>query len=61
MEITETWKKMGEGKGVWVSKVGSITLLAIEWNEPNHDILVEFLNTFVIKGSKIYCGRKNIV
>jgi hypothetical protein len=36
-------------------------LMAIEWKEPIHDTLVEFLNTFVIKGSQIYFGRKNIV
>ncbi len=36
-------------------------LLIIEWKEPNHDALVEFQNTFVTKGSKIYFGRRNIV
>jgi hypothetical protein len=36
-------------------------LLAIEWKEPNHDALVDFLNTFVIKGSEVYFGRRNIV
>jgi hypothetical protein len=35
--------------------------LAIEWKELDHDIFVEFLNTFVIKGSKIYYGTKKIV
>ncbi len=55
------WKKMGEGEEVWASKVGLVTLLAIEWKEPDHDILVEFLNTFMIKGSKISCGRRNIM
>ncbi len=55
------WKKMGKGKEVWVNKVGLVTLLVIEWKEPDHEILVEFLNTFVIKGSKIYCRRRNMV
>jgi hypothetical protein len=36
-------------------------LLAIEWKEPNHDELVEFLNTFVRKGFEVYFGRRNIV
>jgi hypothetical protein len=36
-------------------------LLAIEWKEPNHDALVEFLNIFVNKGCEIYFGRRNIV
>jgi hypothetical protein len=35
--------------------------LAIEWKEPNHDALVEFFSTFVIKGSEVYFNRKNIV
>ncbi len=38
-----------------------VTLLAIEWNEPNHDALVEFFSTFVIKGFEVYFNRKNIV
>jgi len=61
VERMEMWKKMGESEDVWASKVGLVTLLAIEWKEPHHDTLVEFLNTFVIKGSEIYCGRINIV
>jgi hypothetical protein len=36
-------------------------LLAIEWKELDHDALVEFLNTFVIKGFEIYFGRRNLV
>jgi hypothetical protein len=51
----------GRKKKVWVSKVGLVMLLAIEWKELDHDALVEFLNTFVIKGSEVYFGRKNIV
>ncbi len=55
------WKKMGKKKKVWATKVGLVTLLAIEWKEPNHDALVKILNTFVIKGSEIYFGKKSIV
>ncbi len=29
--------------------------------EPDHDALIEYLNTFVIKGFEIYFGRRNIV
>jgi hypothetical protein len=55
------WKKMGEQEEAWASKVGLVTLLTIEWKEPYFDALVEFLNTFVIKESMIYFGKKNIV
>jgi hypothetical protein len=53
--------KEGRKKEVWASKVGLITLLAIEQKEPSHDVLVEFLNTFVIKGFEIYFGKRNII
>ncbi len=52
---------MGEGKETWANKVGLVTLLDIEWKELDHGALVEFLNTFVIKGSKIYFGRRGIM
>ncbi len=48
-------------KKVWASKVGLVMLLVIEWTELDHDALLEFFSTFVIKGSKVYFGRKNIV
>jgi len=44
---------MGEKEEAWATKVGLVTLLAIEWKEPNHDALVKNLNTFVIKGFEI--------
>jgi hypothetical protein len=55
------WKKMGEGKETWANKVGLVTLLDIEWKEPDHGALVEFLNIFVIKESEIYFGRRGIM
>jgi hypothetical protein len=54
------WKKMGEQEEALASKVGLVTLLTIKWKEPYLDALVEFLNTFVIKESMIYFGKKNI-
>jgi hypothetical protein len=57
----EVWKQIGEIKEGWASKVGIVTLLAIEWKELGNDALIEFLNTFVIKDLKfilvggIYC------
>jgi hypothetical protein len=35
---------MGEIEEAWPSKVGLITLMAIDRKEPNHDASVEFLN-----------------
>jgi hypothetical protein len=48
---------MKKGKEAWASKVGLVTSLDIEWKEPNHGSLVEFLNTFVIKRFEIYFGK----
>jgi hypothetical protein len=52
---------MGEGKEAWGNNVGLVTLLYIEWKELDHGFLVEFVNTFVIKGFDIYFGRESIV
>jgi len=51
---------MGEGEETWVSKAGLVTLLDIDLKELNHDNLVEFLNTFMIKGFEIYFGKRGI-
>ncbi len=55
------WKQMGNTKEASASKVGLITLVANNWQELDHDALVEFLNTFVIKGCEIYFGRRNLM
>ncbi len=55
------WKKMGEQEEAWASKVRLVTLLTIEWKEQYFGALVEFLNIFVIKGSMIYFGNKNVM
>ncbi len=52
---------MGKKEETWANKVGLVMFLAIEWKEQDHDALVEFLNTFVIKGSEIYFGKRNMV
>jgi hypothetical protein len=58
VERIEMWKKMGEGEQAWASKARLVTLLDIEWNELNHDNLVEFLNIFMIKGKEFFFGRR---
>ncbi len=50
------WKKMGKGEEAWASKACLVTLLDIDWKELDHEALVELLNTFVIKESKIFLG-----
>jgi hypothetical protein len=55
------WKKMGEGKEAWINKVGLVTFLDIEWKEPDRGAIMEFFNTFVIKGYEIYFGKRNIM
>jgi hypothetical protein len=61
VERLKVWKKMGVKEEAQASNVGLVTLLAIKWKELDHDALVEFLNTFVIKGSEIYFGRRKIM
>ncbi len=47
---------MGKGEEAWASKACLVTLLDIDWKELDHEALVELLNTFVIKESKIFLG-----
>ncbi len=61
VERLEASKQIGNKEQAQASKVGLITLLAINWKELDHDALVEFLNTFVIKGCEIYFGKRNIM
>ncbi len=61
MERLEVWKKMGVKRKAWASNIGLVTMLAIKWKELDHDALIEFLNTFVIKGSEIYFSKRNIM
>lgn len=49
---------MRKREEAWANKVGLVTLLDIEWKEPNHGSMVEFLNTFVFKRFEIYFKEK---
>jgi hypothetical protein len=51
----ENWKDISEEEK-WVSKVGLTTLFLMNWETLMLDIMLEFLNTFVIKGTNIYFG-----
>jgi len=46
----ENWKDIVEEED-WASKIGLVTLFLMEWQTPMLDVMLEFLNTFVIKGT----------
>ncbi len=43
------------------SKVGLIPLFLMDWKAPLPNVMLEFLNTFLIKGTNIYFGHKDKV
>jgi hypothetical protein len=51
----ENWKDINEEEE-WVSKIGLVTLFLMNWEALMLDIMLEFFNTFVIKGTYIYFG-----
>jgi len=51
------WKKMGSREEeTRANKGGLLTFLDIEWNELDHENLVEFQNIFLLKGMKFILG-----
>jgi hypothetical protein len=50
----------GKDQKQWVSRVRLVGLLELQWRAPHHDWLVEFLNTYMIKGEITYAkmGKK---
>jgi hypothetical protein len=51
----ENWKDISEEEE-WAFKARLVTLFLMNWEAPMPDIMPEFLNTFVIKGTYIYFG-----
>ncbi len=45
----------------WASKARLIPLFMMCWKASMFDVMLEFLNTFVIKGTYIYFGHKDKV
>jgi hypothetical protein len=45
----------------WASKARLIPLFMMSWEASMLDVMLEFLNTFVIKGTYIYFGHKDKV
>jgi hypothetical protein len=50
VERMENWKDINE-REEWASKVGHVILFLMNWEAPMFVIVLEFLNTFVIKGT----------
>ncbi len=45
----------------WASKARLVILFLMNWEAPMPNIMLEFLNTFVIKGTNIYFGYQDKV
>ncbi len=45
----------------WASKAGLIPLILMRWEESMFNVMLEFLNTFLIKGAYIYFRHKDKV
>ncbi len=60
VERMENWKDIGEEEE-WVYKVGLVILFLMNWEASMLNIMLEFLNTFVIKGIDIYFGYQDKV
>jgi hypothetical protein len=56
----ENWKDINE-KEEWASKPGLVPLFFMKWETPMPNIMLEFLNTFVIKNIDIYFGYQDKV
>jgi hypothetical protein len=56
----ENWKDITKEED-WASKEGLFPLFLMDWHTLMLDIVLEFLNTFVIKDIKIYFGHKDKV
>ncbi len=60
VERMENWKDINEEEDQ-ASKVGLVTMFLMSWEAPIPNAMLEFLNTFMIKGTNIYFGHKDNV
>jgi hypothetical protein len=56
----ENWKDINEEEE-WASEVGFVILFLMNWEALMLNVMLEFLNTFVIKGTNIYFGYQHKV
>jgi hypothetical protein len=45
----------------WAFKARLVPLFLMDWQAPMFDVMLEFLNTFLINGAYIYFGHKDKV
>jgi hypothetical protein len=56
----ENWKDITKEED-WASKVRLVPLFFMDWHASMHDVMLEFLDTFFLKGANIYFGHKDKV
>jgi hypothetical protein len=56
----ENWKDI-DAEEDWASKAGLVPLFLVGWKILMLNVMLEFLNTFFIKGTYIYFGHKDKV
>jgi hypothetical protein len=56
----ENWKDIATEKN-WAFKAGFMPLFLMGWEAQMPNVMLEFLNTFLIKGPHIYFGHKDKV
>jgi hypothetical protein len=56
----ENWKDI-VSKKYWASQAGLVPLFLMGWEAPMPNVMLEFLNTILIKGANIYSGHKDKV
>jgi hypothetical protein len=60
VERMENWKDIIEEED-WAFKARLIPLFLMDWEALMPNVMLEFLNTFLIKGTNIYFGHKDKV
>jgi len=60
VERMENWKDIIEEED-WAFKTMLIPLFLMDWEPPMPNVMLEFFNTFFIKGTNIYFGHKDKV
>jgi hypothetical protein len=60
VERMENWKDIGEEENQ-ASKARLVPLFFMSWETPMPNFMLEFVNTFLIKGTYIYFGHKDKV
>ncbi len=60
VEWMENQKDIAEEED-WASKAKRVPLFLMDWHSSMPNVMLEFLNTFLIKGEDIYFGHKDKV